>query len=573
MKRKTKGFSIRTKVLLPASALIILIGVILGVSSYQRISDGLIGMGIEEATMAAKIAAKVIDGDMLENISVGDEGTQEYNALLESMRDIQQDCGIAFLYTLYTDGNKVYYSVDTDTTSNQSAIGEEFETPYSELSGVFGGEYYVQDYIDHTEDGDLISAYMPIENSSGSIISILGCDYDAASVSKRLSDTLSQIIWITVISLAASLVILNIVIGQITKSLRAVDGKIYELVHNEGDLTQKLDVSANDETGLIAENVNSLLEYIRGIMLNIFHNSENLSSSSKTIAESLANAGDGISSVSSTMEEMSAAMEETSASLNQITGEVAQIYTTIESISADAQEGNNASIDTCKKAADIYRKASDDQKSAKARAEELALAMNEKIEQSKAVNEITTLTENILNITSQTNLLSLNASIEAARAGESGRGFAVVASEIGKLATDSADAATQIQKVSNEVIASVDELSNKAAELLVFVEQTAMGGYEKLLETSESYRKDVDDMSSMMQTFASECENIKERIDYIRQSVSDVNSAVEESAKGITVVTDTAVTLTGSVNDIGAEAANSSDIADGLLNEVNKFKL
>ncbi len=573
MKRKTKGFSIRTKILLPASALIILIGVILGVSSYQRISDGLIGMGIEEATMAAKIAAKVIDGDMLENISVGDEGTQEYNALLESMRDIQQDCGIAFLYTLYTDGNKVYYSVDTDTTSNQSAIGEEFETPYSELSGVFGGEYYVQDYIDHTEDGDLISAYMPIENSSGSIISILGCDYDAASVSKRLSDTLSQIIWITVISLAASLVILNIVIGQITKSLRAVDGKIYELVHNEGDLTQKLDVSANDETGLIAENVNSLLEYIRGIMLNIFHNSENLSSSSKTIAESLANAGDGISSVSSTMEEMSAAMEETSASLNQITGEVAQIYTTIESISADAQEGNNVSIDTCKKAADIYRKASDDQKRAKARAEELALAMNEKIEQSKAVNEITTLTENILNITSQTNLLSLNASIEAARAGESGRGFAVVASEIGKLATDSADAATQIQKVSNEVIASVDELSNKAAELLVFVEQTAMGGYEKLLETSESYRKDVDDMSSMMQTFASECENIKERIDYIRQSVSDVNSAVEESAKGITVVTDTAVTLTGSVNDIGAEAANSSGIADGLLNEVNKFKL
>ncbi len=573
MKRKTKGFSIRTKILLPASALIILIGVILGVSSYRRISDGLVGMGIEEATMAAKIAAKVIDGDALEKISVGDEGTQEYNALLESMRDIQQDCGIAFLYTLYTDGNKVYYSVDTDTTSNQSAIGEEFETPYSELSGVFGGDYYVQDYIDHTDDGYLISAYMPIQNSSGSIISILGCDYDAAPVSKRLSDTLSQIIWITVISLAASLIILSIVIGQITKSLRAVDGKIYELVNNEGDLTQKLDVSANDETGLIAENVNSLLEYIRGIMLNIFHNSENLSSSSKTIAESLANAGDSISSVSSTMEEMSAAMEETSASLNQITGEVAQIYTTIESISADAQEGNNASIDTCKKAADIYRKAADDQKSAKARAEELALAMNEKIEQSKAVNEITTLTENILNITSQTNLLSLNASIEAARAGESGRGFAVVASEIGKLAMDSADAATQIQKVSNEVIASVDELSNKAAELLVFVEQTAMGGYEKLLETSESYRKDVDDMSGMMQNFAGECENIKERIDYIRQSVSDVNSAVEESAKGITVVTDTAVTLTGSVNDIGAEAANSSDIADGLLNEVNKFKL
>lgn len=78
----------------------------------------------------------------------------------------------------------------------------------------------------------------------------------------------------------------------------------------------------------------------------------------------------------------------------------------------------------------------------------MAQKLNEKIEQSQAVQEIAQLTANIIEITDQTNLLALNASIEAARAGEAGKGFAVVADEIGKLAANSAEAAEQIQKVS-----------------------------------------------------------------------------------------------------------------------------
>ena len=65
------------------------------------------------------------------------------------------------------------------------------------------------------------------------------------------------------------------------------------------------------------------------------------------------------------------------------------------------------------------------------------------IQESKKVEKVSELTNDILNIADQTNLLALNASIEAARAGEAGRGFAVVASEIGKLSESSRDAVHQ----------------------------------------------------------------------------------------------------------------------------------
>ena len=573
MKEKTRKASIRVKILFPASVLVLLVCVILGISSYRSINAGMVEMGVEEAEMAAKIAVSVADGDLVGKLTPGCEDTEEYQTLLTSLRAIQNEFGIAYLYTLYTDGSQVYYGVDTDTSELQAQVGNVFEKSYQEMANTFAGESYVQDYIEDTGYGDVITVYMPIKNSAGEIVGVIGSDYDAANIVERLNAITRQVIVMAAICLIAAIAVLSIIVGRTVKGLQMVNRKIYDLVHSEGDLTQKLEITSGDEMELIANNVNKLLEHIRGIMLNIAGNSVQLNNSSKTVVQNLSSAEINITDVSATMEEMSAAMEETSASLNQINESIGKVYQAIGNISENANSGRESSGEIMGKAADIYEKAVEEQKEAKVLAQDMAVAVNEKIEKSKAVEEISLLTANIINITEQTNLLALNASIEAARAGEAGKGFAVVADEIGKLAMNSAETAAQIQRVSAEVVGAVNELAQKAEAMLTFLDETAMNGYEKLLETSGSYQEDVGNMSRMMQEFADESGEVKQSIDEIKEAISAVSIAVEESAKGVTNVTEMSVDLTSSVGDIGNEANSNMNIANQLNAEVNKFKL
>lgn len=530
-------------------------------------------MGVEEAQMAAVIATKVIDAEQVVELSAEKKESEEYNALLDAMFGVKEDCGIQYLYTLYTDGNRVYYGIDADNTERVNDFGAVFEVSYQELKAVFDGEMYVQDYIDSTEDGDLITAYMPLVGNDGKIVGIVGCDYDAAGVIERLHVALVRVVQISLVCLIIALAVLNFIVGKVIKTLRKVDGKIYELVHNEGDLTQTLDVHTGDEMEMIAENVNGLLCHIRKIMLNISENLELLKESSRTVSDKLSSGEAEITDVSSVMEEMSAAMEEFSASLEQINESIQQIFESIESIYEQARKGSDSSDGIMKNASEVYDRAVKEKQDAAIRVANMAASVQQKIEKSKDVEKIKELTRNIINITEETNLLALNASIEAARAGEAGRGFSVVADEIGKLASNSAESATEIQNVTAEVIQTVDELAAEAEEMITFMNETAIGGYEKLLETSESYQNNVGDMNEMMQRFAAESKQLKAGMNEIKDALEGVNTAVSESAVGVTNVTETAVKLAGNVRDIGKEAASNLEIVGRLNNEVGKFKL
>ena len=570
---KQKRVSIKVKILLPVGLLVTALCVILGISSYRRMSDGMVAMGVEQADIVSKVAVKVVDGDVLKELEPGCEESAEYQALRNAMSEIQQSYGIKYLYTLHTDKQAVYYGIDTDASEERADFGDEFEVSYEELQGCFEGEEYVQDYIDKTEDGHLISVYKPIYDSAGSVVAILGCDYDAYHVSERLSASMGQLVLIALVALVVGLAVIGVVVHTMTRGLKQVEEKMYELAHSEGDLTKKFEIKSKDEVGAIANNLNSLLAFIRQIMVTIADNSMKLDESSETIVRKLSQAELSITDVSAFMEEMNASMEQTNFSLNQITESIVQAYSAIEAISVQAGEGSESSENIRNNAEEIYRNAAAERIQAKEKADAMASEVSDRIRRSKAVEEISTLTGDILNITDQTNLLALNASIEAARAGEAGRGFAVVADEISKLAANSADAATSIQKVSTEVIQAVNDLADEAEAMLAFLDETAMKGYEKLLEISESYQGDVGSLNRMMQDFAKESASLKENMDGIKGSVEVVRIALNECTSGVGDVTERSVDLTVNVAEIEAEARKNKEVALELNREVGKFKL
>ena len=352
-----------------------------------------------------------------------------------------------------------------------------------------------------------------------------------------------------------------------------VHAKRFVLVHNEGYLTQKVAVRSGDELELIAGNVNELLAYIRKIMIEISSGSNRLMSSSRKMVDHLTSADASITDVSATMQEMSAAMEETTSSLNQITDAVEEIYSSVESIAGNANAGNASAQDMESRASQANETAQAGQQKANTETEKMAELLREKIARSKSVEQISVLTSNIIEITEQTNLLALNASIEAARAGEAGRGFAVVADEIGKLAGNSADAATKIRQVSAEVIQAVDELAEGARQMIEFVRTSTEEGFGGLVATSENYATDANAMRAMMGQFSQTAEELRNTMDGIREAISAVNIAVEESAKGIAGVSESSVQLSGNVNDIQSEASDNNGIAENLATEVGRFKL
>lgn len=570
-KIRTRRLTIRAKILIPSIIIVVLVCGLMGYNSYTRFEKSMVRMGVEEADMAATIVADSLDAKLVYKVTVGSEGTQVYQNLQGDLRKKQKACGIAFLYTLYTDGKKVYYGVDSD--EDAAKVGDEFADSYAELEPVFGGKEYIQDYIDHTEDGDLITVYKPIEDNAGKVVAILGCDYDASSITAELQKAVVQTLQIGGICLILAILILTIIVSRITKGLMQVNAKIYDLVHNEGDLTQKLDVRSGDELELIAGNVNELLAYIRKIMIGISSGSMRLMSSSRKMVDHLSSADESITDVSATMQEMSAAMEETTSSLNQITEAIDEIYSSVERIAGNADAGKVSSQEMESRASGANDAAAEGEKKANIETEKLADSLNEKIAKSKSVEQIEILTSNIIEITEQTNLLALNASIEAARAGEAGRGFAVVADEIGKLAGNSADAAAKIRQVSAEVIQAVDELAEGSQQMIEFVRNSTEEGFGGLVATSENYATDANAMRAMMEQFAQTAEELRSTMDGIRESISAVNIAVEESAKGIAGVSESSVQLTGNVNDIQSEASDNNGIAEELATEVGKFKL
>ena len=193
------------------------------------------------------------------------------------------------------------------------------------------------------------------------------------------------------------------------------------------------------------------------------------------------------------------------------------------------------------------------------------------IEDSHSVGQVTSLTDEILNISSQTNLLALNASIEAARAGEAGKGFAVVADEIRGLADSSRETANRIQQINSVVVAAVNNLSDNANELVGYIQNAILPEFEAFVESGVKYRDNASYIENAMQEFTAKTDMLKKNIDEIALSISAITTAVDEGAEGINGAAKSTQNLVEDIVNISDKMNENKVIAQTLQKSTHVF--
>lgn len=354
-----------------------------------------------------------------------------------------------------------------------------------------------------------------------------------------------------------------------SKQLSAI---INEINNNRGDLTNRIHISSKDEIGQLSMGINSFIENLQFIMQKIKVSSEQMDQVVAGMNGEIISSSNNVVSVSAVMEQLTANMEDIASSLEALDVNTGDILEDVDTVRTEIQ--NSATISYEIKALAIgVKEQTENRKDA---LEQTMLEKHEllkaSIEQSKQVEEITHLTEDILEIASQTNLLALNASIEAARAGEAGKGFAVVADEIRNLAENSRQTANNIQKISTTVVSSVEQLMTNANDLIAFMQDTVMEDYRGFGGATDLYHQKAEAIDIVISNCNDSILKLQNTMNEMAEGISAINAGMSENAQGVSTATENVSELAHSISEIRSEAQSNQDVTKQLVTEVDRFK-
>ncbi len=367
---------------------------------------------------------------------------------------------------------------------------------------------------------------------------------------------------------------LIITILNITKPLKLVMKALQSM--SEGDFSAKLDSSSlkrRDDFGKLLNILEKMRTSIGGLISDVMKETCQTTESVNGIMENITRLNSEIEDVSSTTTQLSASMEETAATASNIDEMTKDIESAAKNIADRAQEGSERAETIHKKAIGAKNSANESKTSLILQKQSIEDRLQETLTKIKVVAEISTLAESIMEITAQTNLLSLNASIEASRAGEAGKGFAVVADEIRKLAEQSKQSTENIKKVTGQVNESVGSLAKDAKQLLTFIDTQVMESIDVFEAIANDYNEDASEIDSLVADFSAISEELLASINNIADSLDEISQAAQESAEGTTNIAERVGDVVQISDSVHASLQDANGIVGRLNDATGKFRL
>ncbi|CAH2030188.1 methyl-accepting chemotaxis protein [Trichlorobacter ammonificans] len=345
--------------------------------------------------------------------------------------------------------------------------------------------------------------------------------------------------------LAVFAIVLAASVGRgVARPLNHMREALERMASGEGDLTSRLPVEREDETGALAVVFNRFLENLHGIMRQVQDSArevKNLSDLMQGVTGQIAaNSGDmGGQAVS-----VATAVEEMAATAQSIAQNCSQAYESASRACSTAQDGSsvvNAAVSSIRAIADRVQESARTVESLGARSDQIGQIIG-----------------TIEDIADQTNLLALNAAIEAARAGEMGRGFAVVADEVRALAE-------RTTRATKEIADMIKVIQQETAAAVSSMEAGVTAVEQGTGEAARSGRA-LDEILSQISELTSQINQIATAAEEQTATTNDISSnmhrIVEEADRNV-----------DSARKAGTEAAELQQITDRLTGLVGRFRL
>lgn len=394
-------------------------------------------------------------------------------------------------------------------------------------------------------------------------------DFALGSVDNAISFTLIATLVVLIISGLISLYIANSITKPIIESADVAE-KIGNL-----DLTHEFkeeELNRKDEIGQIFRSYQEIITNLKAFMGSM---EESISTNNTVFNQTKENLQYLVSQAedtSASTEELSAGMEETAASVITIEEASTDVTTAISDLAEKMERAAVTSNEISSKADELSKQFND------AKDNSLDIYSNSKEEMEKAiisakeVEKINVLSNAILDITEQTNLLSLNAAIEAARAGEAGKGFAVVAEEIRKLAENSNSTVGEIQLVTQEVTGVVDQLVRNTNQLIDFLENRVIRDYEMMVDAVGQYKDDGSSLNDIISDLSATSEELSATVSQMATSMSDISITVDEATMTTTNIAEKNMNIVETINNINNIMDSNVESAMKLQEIVSQVK-
>lgn len=377
------------------------------------------------------------------------------------------------------------------------------------------------------------------------------------------------------ISVIALVVTLLSVLLMVIRPLSRTRGEIIEIIsdidNRNGDLTRRVALLSNREIAEVGSGINSFMEKLQSIFKIITQNSVKMESVVNEVRDSIITSNGSVSDLSAMTQELTATMEEMSGSAAIINTNAAEVRQEVNAMVEQTTDIRRYTAEMKEHADHMEQSAHMTMESTEDKISQILEVLERAIAESENVNRINDLTNDILNIASETNLLSLNASIEAARAGEAGKGFAVVASEISKLAAESQETANRIQGINGMVIQAVNNLAENANDLVTYINTSILTEFKNFAHGGTEYREKANYIEGVVGDFMSRMDGLQGTIEEIAGSIDLIARSIEEGEKGVGSAADSTQTLLKDMESIAQHMDDNQAIAVSLKQETEIF--